>query len=292
MSGADRAATPAAGGVARQHIGERHASGDRRMKTSILPDSVVSSPARQERKWREVWGLASWDQVMAVGSGVRWLLLPAVWRSFRQCFVVLVVSGFAALLKSLTVDDGGRSLPSFPAGALSEWPLVATMVATRHRDYDSSAPRTRQQTSAAGVARRLLPAVTDPQRLRRTRRMSANAGPLTRQQKAAAGIARRLLPAVTDPQRLRRTWRMSTHPDVAHYGQGAASGEPADVAWQRAGTGVTMAAADAALSAQGLGASGASCAPQAASALAAASPSPTPRRKNPRPRHFSHVGEA
>lgn len=89
------------------------------------------------------------------------------------CVVVQVVWDSGVVFKSWTVIQWGRLLRSVCTLTVGGQPLSVTMVATRDRDYDSSTPRTRLQTSPAGVARRLLPAMTDPQRLRRARRLTA-----------------------------------------------------------------------------------------------------------------------
>lgn len=81
------------------------------------------------------------------------------------------------------------AVPPQPSAAVRVWPCGVDMVATRGRDYDLTGPRTRLQEGPAGAARRLVPSVSSPQRLRRTR-------------------------------------RMSTHPDVDHYHQDGANGAP------------------------------------------------------------------
>lgn len=110
------------------------------------------------------------ERAAAVAPARRAAVAPA------RCLVVQVVLDSGAVFKSWTVVEWGRLLRSVYTVTVGGRPLSATMVATRDRDYDSSTPRTRLQTSPAGVARRLLPAMTDPQRLRRARRLTAPVG--------------------------------------------------------------------------------------------------------------------
>lgn len=141
------------------------------------PDPVVSGPAGSEtggraRKRR----LAGMDKRGCPYAG-----------GAARCLAGRPVVHPVAFIKRLPVGDRPVAVllqSSFPVRAR---PCGVAMVATRGRDYDSTRPRTRLQGGAAGAARRLVPPVPSPQRLRRTR-------------------------------------RKSTHPDVDHYNQEGASG--------------------------------------------------------------------
>lgn len=93
------------------------------------------------------------------------------------CLAALAGVDFDAFIKRLAVGDWCSTLPDQPSVFVRAQLVSLVMVATRGRDYDATGPRTRLQAGPAGVARRLVPPVANPQRMRRTRRMSTHPDP-------------------------------------------------------------------------------------------------------------------